>query len=71
MDYSIDDICEKVNKVFDLYEDTVLEDGEDIFRFILFQHHLYGDCRMEIKDLTEENQRLKDELVKYKRNGGD
>ena len=70
MDYTIDDICKKVNTDFKLYEDSYLEDGEDVWNFIKFQQDLYFRVYSENADLMDELTRVKSELYEYKKKYG-
>ena len=70
MDYTINDICKKVNTDFKLYEDSLLEDGEDVWNFIKFQQDLYFRVYSENADLMDELTRVKSELYEYKKKYG-
>lgn len=69
MDDSLEDIINTINTELDL--DPALKNGEDLLRFYRFLKGLYSDTSMEIKDLTEENKRLKERIDRYVKRFGD
>ena len=62
MDYTLDDVIEKVNKMgkdVGLPTGLEIEDGEDLYSFIIFLDNTVADLIKENKELTEEIIKLK------------
>ena len=62
MDYTLDDVIEKVNKMgkdVGLPTGLEIEDGEDLYSFIIFLDNTLADLIKENKELTKEITRLK------------
>ena len=66
MEYTVEKIIELVNAELDMG----IENGEQIYKFIMFQNELYVRVYTENEDLLDELMRLKDELYYYRQKYG-
>lgn len=66
MEYTVEKIIELVNAELDMG----IENGEQLYKFIMFQNDLYVRTFMENSDLNDELIRHKDELYYYRQRYG-
>ena len=66
MEYTVEKIIELVNAELDMG----IENGEQLYKYIMFQNDLYVRTYMENSDLIDELIRHKDELYYYRQRYG-